>query len=124
MKLLSRFDDELAARKWAERLRQEGIITYTSPEHSSRNVYVPGGLKLELWAILDNQYEDALKLLNDKATTVRHPLSEKQMVAMESRAKMNMSNLVDSLLLKCGLGVLILISLAAFLIGAWGHLNA
>lgn len=120
MKLLTQFDNEHAAREWAKCLRRKGIITHVSARYSSGHILLTNGSKIELWAILDNQYEDAIKLLNHEKLIVRHPLSEEQMSAMELNAKMGMSSLIDSFLLKCGMGMLVFILLAALLIGMWG----
>lgn len=70
MKLLATFNDEAQAWDLAITLRSKGILVHTSAGQ------VPFLMRTTLWAVLDEQYADALALLTNPQHVVNSGLSE------------------------------------------------
>ncbi|GAB1258672.1 hypothetical protein NBRC116495_16610 [Aurantivibrio plasticivorans] len=62
-------------------------MTFISSKKSSAlSRYATGALEVGLWAVIENQYEDAAKVLNGSPCKVRNPLKEEEMAELEMQA--------------------------------------
>jgi len=115
MYLINEYRSVCDAEQDATKLRKRGILTFVS----SKNSYIlssihTGVFKVGLWAVLQNQYEDACKIISKQQCKVRHPLTEEEMITIESQTKNNApATIIKGLLI----GVTILLSI--FLSIAW-----
>lgn len=113
MQLISEYLSKLDAEDARQKLRKRGIFTFVSSARSySLSSYFTGALKVGLWAVFDNQYNDACRILAGKQCKVRHPLSEDQMVEMEILSKQRS----PSLILKGLVAALVVTSIAVLAI--------
>ncbi|MCW8886527.1 MAG: hypothetical protein OQK12_14965 [Motiliproteus sp.] len=88
MKLIEEFYSEIDAEEASQKLRKRGVLTHITSRRSYRlSRRFTGAVKVGLWAVLDNQFEDACKILTNKQCKVRHPLTEEQMKEMEAASK-------------------------------------
>lgn len=92
MKHLTDFDDLYTAQTTSNRLRASGVLTHVSNEHSRTHSFITGAFSVGLWVILDEQYNDAIGLLNNKQHVVDTPLSEDEMTTLELEAKTNFNH--------------------------------
>lgn len=86
MKLLEAFDNDEVVYDMENLLRENGILTHVSGEHTS-NMRVPfiGPKKIALWVVIDDQFLDAQMLLVNPDHKVKHKLTEEQMRRMEPK---------------------------------------
>lgn len=97
MKLLSEFESEEFAEKTSEDFRNKGILTYISSADSKRlGSFKTGALKVGLWVVIDEQYEDALLLLRDPSHQVKVHLSSEEMQLLEDRVNSANKKYLDS----------------------------
>lgn len=83
MQLISRYESRSDAEERAAFLRSRGIATHVTDMHSMRlNLAHQGRFRAGLWVLLEDQYDDAARLLEDPDHEVRHPLSEEEMHEM------------------------------------------
>lgn len=96
MILLKEYSSEIDADRLAERLRAKGVLTHVSARQSKQiGSFVTGALKVGVWAVLDQQANDAVALLSNKQHTVEHPLTEEEMIELEAKMASTSSNLSD-----------------------------
>lgn len=68
MKLLKQYYNLQKAEQESFRLESVGILTFISSETAHRmGAYATGAFKVGLWAVLENQYEDAKRCLADSS---------------------------------------------------------
>ena len=122
MKLIQEFYSEVDAEKARDKLRKRGILTYISSKGSNNlsSIYT-GAFKVGLWAVLDNQYHDACKILTKKQCKVRYPLSEDQMVEIEINNKKEAPSIILRALLKFLVFVIVVVGTTIFLIYRGGN---
>ncbi|VAW46418.1 hypothetical protein MNBD_GAMMA02-1709 [hydrothermal vent metagenome] len=112
MKLLTEFDNEESADIVYEEFWKKGILTYVSSADSKKlGTYQTGALKVGLWVILDEQYEDSLAVLNDPSHTVKIQLSSEEMKLLEERVINANEKYYDSFVNKTLLIAVILITI-------------
>ncbi len=105
MQLLETCISAEEASKVQQMLKNKGVLThlYDAKSHKfSRGI--------TLWAVLENQYEDALALLSDKRHTVEFPLTVEEMAQLESKAYKAFEKATSSVITKCTNWILMLIS--------------
>ncbi len=88
MRLLAFFDDPDGAAALNRRLRAAGIMTRIGgiDPHTYRPPRADA-IQVGLWVVLDEQYADAIKLLDDPAHVPRRVLSATEMDAIERAAE-------------------------------------
>lgn len=85
MKLISRYESRSDAEERATFLRSRGIATHVTDMHSMRlNLAHQGRFRAGLWVLLEDQLDDAAKLLDNPDHEVVHPLSDEEMHEMET----------------------------------------
>lgn len=95
MKLISEYYSEADAEAAGQRLRTRGILTHVSSTNSHRlSRRFTGAFKVGLWVVVDNQYQDACRILSGQQCKVRDPLDEEQMMALESFARQQSPTLI------------------------------
>ena len=93
MKLIAQYQDTIDAERVSDRLRRKGILTFVS----GRGLQVPGAarhtgaIKIGLWAVLPNQYEDAEILLKNRRHEPSVVLSADEMEKLERESKASLS---------------------------------
>ncbi|WP_281213753.1 hypothetical protein [Shewanella insulae] len=86
MILLKEYESEIDAKSLAERLRAKGIFTHVSSRQSKRiGAFATGALKVGVWSVLDHQATDAIALLSNNRHQVENPLTEEEMVELETK---------------------------------------
>ena len=88
MILLRQFHNSTDADSLSSRLRGKGIYTFVSSKRSYRlsSIYT-GAFKVGVWAVLDNQHQDAIELLKNKRHAVQNPLTEEEMRKLDQSFK-------------------------------------
>lgn len=95
MQLIGEYFSKLDAEEARAKLRKRGILTFISSTRShSLSRRFTGAFKVGLWAVFDNQYNDACRILTGRQCKVRHPLSEDQMVEIELLSKQRSPSLI------------------------------
>jgi len=89
MKLLKEFHSEVDADNLSERLRGRGILTHVSSKRSHRlSTAKTGALKLGVWGVLPQQYDDAYILLSNKKHKPTYMLSPEEILELEYQTKL------------------------------------
>lgn len=116
MKLLKEFSSASDAEALVERLRAKGVLTHLSGMNSRRlGAIATGAMQVGVWAVLNEQVDDAIALLTNNIHLVENPLTEEEMLNLESQAKASMTSSVNSGLNKLAVALLaILIMVAAY----------
>ncbi len=78
-------------------LTESGILVSTTDDYATipGKSYVARNIKIGIWVHLDNQYEDALALLENRQHVVKNPLTHTEMQSLKSEAKTYLSNAVE-----------------------------
>ena len=88
MKLIDQFTSLSDANEICSKLRNAGILAYVSSAQSYMLSRVKtGALKVGLWIILDDQFEDAKELLRNPKYKPKVVLTEQEMIDLEIEAK-------------------------------------
>lgn len=88
MKLIEEYYSQSEAEAAQEKLRKRGILSHVSSKQSHHlSSAQTGAFRVGLWAIIDNQYADACKILSGHQCKVRYPLNEAQMKELERSGK-------------------------------------
>jgi len=91
MRHLRNYDDLFEAQSACIRLRERGVLASISNEHSRTHSFITGAFSVELWAVLDFQYDDAMRLLANEDYEVERPLTEAEMIGLEQETKNKLS---------------------------------
>lgn len=87
MKLLDQFADINQANKLYVRLKGSGILTYVSSSGSYMlSKTNTGALRIGLWVVLDDQYNDAKSPIRNFNHKVKCKLTEREMAELEQEA--------------------------------------
>jgi len=85
MRILSQYETLYDADSVSEMLKVRGIATYISGKHEEwAGSFSNGPAGAALWVVLDEQYEDAMQLLNDPDHKVKTALSAGDIRSLES----------------------------------------
>jgi hypothetical protein len=118
MKLLKFTQSLSEAQAITEALRMEGIYTFTSNDEAKRIDpigFATGVLKVGIWVVIDDQYEDAVALLKDPTHKPAHPLTSEEMHLLdEKRKNMRFFPSFDTIATLC-LSVLVICVIGYFL---------
>jgi len=76
MKLLKEFDNKEEAKVFASALLHKGIAAHLAGAYSSNYRIVTGTTKVSVWVVLNEQFEDAVKLINDPDYQVQNRLPD------------------------------------------------
>ncbi len=107
MQLLETYISAEEASKAQQMLKNKGVLTRLYDAKSHKN-----STGITLWAVLENQYEDAEALLNDKRHIVKFPLTVDEMAKLESKAHKAFIKATSSVITKCTNWILILLSVS------------
>ena len=110
MKLIRNFHYVEEAEQIAEQLRQQGIVTHISSK--GLHGYFKVAIKVGLWAVLDEQYEDALKFIADPAHTITSGLTPDQIEMLQQEASGSTFEMKNNAILY---GVILIIALIVLL---------
>ena len=101
MKLLKEFTSTSDAEALVERLRAEGVLTHLSSTNSKQlGAIATGAVKVGVWAVLNEQVNDAVALVANNKHVVEFALTEEEMLHLESQAKESVAGPVNSVLIK------------------------
>jgi hypothetical protein len=85
MHMVAKYETRSEADERAAFLQSHGIATHVSDMVSMRpNLAHQGRFRAGLWVVLEAQYDDAIKLLEDPDHDVGNPLSVDQMARVET----------------------------------------
>lgn len=122
MKLVDQYIDPVEAAAARGRLRAAGIACLVDRmDPHSIQPSKSGATHLGLWILADDQYEDALRLLEDPAHLPRRSLSPDEVKRLEaaaegrSRSKRLADNALAALLFACLLGLILFTAADFFL---------
>jgi len=88
MKLLAQYSDSLDAEGVSERMRRAGVMTVvTSKRSHNLSRFKTGAFKVGLWAVFDDQHDDAVQLLKNKRHKPGRVISLDEMKELENAAK-------------------------------------
>ena len=83
VKLLSTYSSVSDAEDRSRFLESKGIAAFVSSKHSMRlGRYFTGAFRVGLWVILDEQYDDAIRVLNDSHHEVSYKLPQSEIAAI------------------------------------------
>jgi len=101
MKLLKEFTSTSDAEALVKRLRAKGVLTQLSSKSSKQlGAIATGAVKVGVWAVLNEQVNDAVALVANNKHIVEYALTEEEMLQLESQAKESMGSSVNSFLNK------------------------
>jgi len=84
-----------------KRLRAKGVLTQLSSKSSKQlGAIATGAVKVGVWAVLNEQVNDAVALVANNKHIVEYALTEEEMLQLESQAKESMGSSVNSFLNK------------------------
>ena len=114
MKLVEEYNDSSEAEKNSLRIRRAGVMTVvTSKRSHSLSQTKTGAFKVGLWAVFDEQYEDAIHLLKNPKHKPVKKISLEKMSEIEKNVKNRFSLSVTSLFEKIAVfvfgGILLLL---------------
>jgi hypothetical protein len=122
MKLVRDFTEQEFAESFALKLRSKGIPSHFAMFRGNNTHRYGGGPETwAVWVLIDEQHEDALKLIKSSRHKVTNPLSEDEIVAFEENLKVSNTKSVflHSVALIVGL-----ICLIGFVVHLWASQNA
>ena len=90
MRLYRQYTSVTEAENIAERLEKRGIPSHVSGKHSMQlSGYLTGTLKVGLWIVLNEQYEDAVKVINNPGYRPRNTLSPEELERVKAQATLS-----------------------------------
>ena len=110
MKLLKQYQSLQQAQQESSRLEGLGMLAYVSSENSHHlGVNVTGAFNVGLWAVLENQHDDALKCLDDPLHLPSSALSPQELIAVKNQGgEQAMNKLYKiSTLVFCSIGAVV-----------------
>lgn len=94
MKLLKEFEYESDAETLIARLRRAGVLAVALNRGASNlSGATASAVKVAVWVVIDEQFDDAYELLRNKCHPVKNPLTEEQMVQLANEAAITHSSL-------------------------------
>ena len=113
MKIVRDFKQEDEAVKFAGKLRERGIPTHVGVFKANNSYFYTGGgpRTYGVWVLDEKQYHDAVLLIKGRRHVVKNPLSEDQMVRLESEISSRNIKMVarDLIIFSLVLGTLIVL---------------
>ncbi len=117
MKLVTEFYDLTEAEDTSNRMRRAGVMTVVTGKRSFNLSPVRTGvLKVGLWAVFDDQYPDAVQLLQNRAHKPRRVISLAEMEEIQALASAQTGNGFKKLMEKSATLILggVLLALLAY----------
>ena len=115
MELVSQYPDLGEAENDSYLLESRGIATFISSRRANRLLgHQRFAYQVGLWVVLDEQLDDALKLLSNKDHAVSNPLSRSEIIELKNSVGSGDLTLVLRVLAK----MLLIVSLVAVAVGA------
>ena len=112
MKLLKEFSELSDAEALAERLRNKGILIHISSVNSHQLSHAASGaINVGVWAVANDQAEDAVALLSNNQHQVSNPVSQEDMKLLEANTKKQFSASSNAFTIKVILGITFVIAL-------------
>ena len=88
MRLVAKYSSDTDAKLASQRLESKGIATFISSKRSYRlGALFTGAFHVGLWVVLDRQFEDARRLLEDPNHKVSMPLTSTEMIEIRSSVR-------------------------------------
>ena len=110
MKLLKEFTSVSDAEALVERLRKKGVLAHISSANSKQiGAIATGGVKVGVWAVLDQQVNDAAALVSNNKHIVESALTEVEMLHLERQAKEGLAGSVNSTLNKLAVAFAVIV---------------
>lgn len=78
MKLLRQFDSKAEAKDFAWKLLNNGIAVQLSGLASFNHKVITGTTKIGVWLLVDDQYQDALSVINNESAKVLNRVPNSQ----------------------------------------------
>ena len=101
MKLLKEFTSISDAEVLVEKLRKKGVLTHISSTNSNQlGGHATGAIKVGVWVVVSEQFNDAVAYLTNHKHMVSNPLSETEMDLIEAKAKEQMNKSINNVLNK------------------------
>ena len=122
MKLIAEFGTAHDADIAAFEYREKGILTHVSSRYSNGLRLITGANSVGLWVVLEEQYEDAEKLMHNGEHRPVTALTEQEMVELETFAKSSLENSSSKMLLGLGYGVAVSVLLGYIFYVTYGLL--
>lgn len=107
MKLITEYDNAHEADVAALHYREKGILTHVSSRYSNGLRVITGATTVGLWVVLDEQYQDALALKQDREHQPANALTEHEMTELENLAKNTVEDSSSKILFALGYGVIV-----------------
>lgn len=117
MRMIAKYETRSQAQERAAFLQAHGIATHITDMTALRlNLAHQGRFRAGLWVVFENQYEDAIGLLESPDHEVSNPLSVDQLEHIQTEGQ----HAVQKTLLKWSLVVLVGLAGAAYLVVHFG----
>ncbi len=98
MKLVTEFFDLSEAERVSDRMRSAGVMTVVTSKRSYNLSSVKtGALKVGLWAVFEDQYDDALQLLHNHNHKPKRAISLADMNEIQELSRIETSNRLQKL---------------------------
>lgn len=99
MKLIEKYHGLTEAEDAALKLREHGILTHISSKNSYvMSGYVTGAFTVGLWAVLDEQFEDAKALLENPKHTVTTGKTDDEIAEIENASNQSVHQFFNGFL--------------------------
>lgn len=119
MKLVTEYFDSHEAEQTSNRIRSAGVMTVvTSVRSHNLSSFRTGALKVGLWVVFDDQYDDAIQLLDNPTHQPARKISLVEMEKLQKSARVRFKGFKEKIFEKIGTVLLavILISLLAYVV--------
>ena len=101
MKLVTEFYDLPEAEKISNRMRRAGVMTVVTSKRSYKLSRVKtGALKVGLWVVLDEQYQDAVQLLENHDHKPKRVIPLSEMDEIQNLARLHFGSGMKKLIEK------------------------
>ena len=118
MKLIRYYEDTFEAEQIAARLESNGIAVYVSTGNANLFGRIQSGaMQIGLWAVLDDQYDDAVAFIADNQHQITTGLTAAEIEQLKSVGRQAGSHMLNNLLA----GMIGFIALMVFI--AWLNLR-
>ena len=117
MKLIAKFKSTTDADSASMQLSSMGIVTHVS-QRGTKNLGLPidGLVDAGLWAVLDYQFDDAVKFINDNNHVITTGLSEEELIQFNKSAGDTVFKSLNRAIMY-GVGIIILLLIAMYYMG-------
>lgn len=97
MKFIDSVNISISISKQAEILLKKGILVSTTDDYANIQTNAARNIKRGIWIHIDEQYDDALKLLKNRNHSVSNPLTYEEMESIKLASKSQMENYIKKL---------------------------